>query len=455
MACIKLKSGTTDLKLNSILVIGISIVLFSLFQRYWEEENKILVYDALFYYSYIPGILEHEDASFEFLANTEKNISRKYLVKESPNGIKVPKATYGVALFELPFYTIADQFAKFKNYKSNSFSSPYRLAILIACNFYLIIGIYFLRKVLLKYFSKYAVEISVIVIVLGTNLFTYVTYVPGMSHGYSFFCACIYLYSIDKWQSVEKTKYLYLSCFFLGLLILLRPTNASFGFFLLFFSFRSIKENFQLIKRKFKFYAAGIIFMILPLIPQMVYWKLHTGNLLFYTYGEEKFFWNDPKVLEGLFSFRKGWLVYSPLMLLSLTGIFVNNQIIKNNRIVILLFLLINVYITFSWWCWWYGGSFGQRPMIDFYPILALPLVAILEKMFQRNKVLKAFSLSIISSFCALSLFQNYQYQVGLIHHNAMSKSSYKMIFLKTEKPEGYNNTLIPPMPNKAMKGLR
>ena len=86
-------------------------------------------------------------------------------------------------------------------------------------------------------------------------------------------------------------------------------------------------------KRKFKFYAAGIIFMILPLIPQMVYWKLHTGNLLFYTYGEEKFFWNDPKVLEGLFSFRKGWLVYSPLMLLSLTGIFVNNQIIKNNRI--------------------------------------------------------------------------------------------------------------------------
>lgn len=443
------------MKINSIFIVVIIISLYSIFQQYWQKRDKILVHDAVFYYVYLPGILQYEDASFKFLDDADKNVSNNFLVKRHSDGIRAPKSTYGVALFELPFYTIAHQFAKFRNYKPNSFSAPYRLSILIACNFYLIIGLYYLRKLLLKYFSRFATELTIIIIVLGTNFFTYLTYVPGMGHGYTFFSASLFLYCIDKWQTEERAKYLYAACFFLGLIALIRPTNASFGIFLLLLHFESVNERLKFILKNLKFYIIGFLFMTLPLIPQFIYWKLNTGSWLFYSYGDETFFWNDPKIIEGLFSFRKGWLVYSPLMVLSLVGIFAKNEIIKKNRISIIFFLLINLYVTFSWWCWWYGGSFGQRPMIDFYPLLAIPIAAILDNLFTKKRVVKIVSLSVICIFCLLSLFQNYQYHIGVIHYNSMTKATYKAVFLKTKKPQHYNKTLNKPNPERAMKGYR
>lgn len=419
------------------------------------------MYDAVFYYGYLPSILQYEDATFKFLDNNKKrnkegnHLKYKLLIKKRPDGVRFLKATYGVALFELPFYAIAHQYAKFRKFKANGISGPYRLSLLIACNFYLIIGLIYLRKLLLKYFSVYASELTIIAIVLGTNFFTYLTYVPGMSHGYNFFSVCIFLYCIDQWQSHKRAKHLFVACFCLGLLILLRPTNASYGLFLLLFNIDSLKSRYALVSRYFKQYFIGFVIVLIPLIPQLIYWKLLTGSWLFYSYGDEPFFWDDPKVLDGLFSFRKGWLIYSPLMVLSLIGLFSKNPIIKKNRIQISVFLLINLYVIFSWWCWWYGGSFGQRPMIDFYPLLAISMAASISFIFNMRRPFKLIGVVAICLLVFLSLFQNYQYQAGIIHHNAMTKSAYKAVFLKVSKPDNFNKKLNFPNYKKALKGKR
>jgi hypothetical protein len=36
------------------------------------------------------------------------------------------------------------------------------------------------------------------------------------------------------------------------------------------------------------------------------------------------------------------------------------------------IFVPLNIYIIFSWWCWWYGGGFGQRAFIDSYALMAV-----------------------------------------------------------------------------------
>ena len=73
-------------------------------------------------------------------------------------------------------------------------------------------------------------------------------------------------------------------------------------------------------------------------------------------------------------------------MLFAVAGIFYLPRYIKGVTLGISVFLVLNVYIIFSWWSWWYGGSFGARPMIDSYGILAIPLAAMIEQMLGMRK---------------------------------------------------------------------
>jgi hypothetical protein len=105
-----------------------------------------------------------------------------------------------------------------------------------------------------------------------------------------------------------------------------------------------------------------------------MYWKYITGELFFNSYVGEQFYFNNSHVLKGLFGFRKGWLIYTPIMLFSILGIYFLRNQLKHFFASISITLFIYIFVIFSWWCWWYGGSFGQRAMIDIYPLLAIPL---------------------------------------------------------------------------------
>ncbi|MBK8364442.1 MAG: hypothetical protein IPL24_12450 [Bacteroidetes bacterium] len=71
-------------------------------------------------------------------------------------------------------------------------------------------------------------------------------------------------------------------------------------------------------------------------------------------------------------------------MLFAFAGLFLLKDELKKIQTGIWLFILLNIYITFSWWCWWYGGAFGMRSMIDSYAIMALPLASTVN--YFRNK---------------------------------------------------------------------
>jgi len=104
-----------------------------------------------------------------------------------------------------------------------------------------------------------------------------------------------------------------------------------------------------------------------------MYWKYVSGNWLLYTYGDQGFDWLCPHFWNGLFSFKAGWLVYSPAMMLAIVGLI---PLFKNHRahfLASIIFLLLFCYSCFSWREWWYGASLGQRAMIQAYPMLAIP----------------------------------------------------------------------------------
>jgi hypothetical protein len=49
------------------------------------------------------------------------------------------------------------------------------------------------------------------------------------------------------------------------------------------------------------------------------------------------------------------------------------------NGIFIGSFFILISYIFSSWYSWYYGGGYGSRPFIDFYPLLAIPLGTFLD----------------------------------------------------------------------------
>ncbi len=96
--------------------------------------------------------------------------------------------------------------------------------------------------------------------------------------------------------------------------------SISFTLWRIFHQNMERKINLADSKPNFLFKAIALLFM-LPIFPQLLYWKLVSGNWLFYSYGNEGFDFLHPHIFDGLFCFKNGWLSYTPIMLFGLIGI--------------------------------------------------------------------------------------------------------------------------------------
>ena len=150
-----------------------------------------------------------------------------------------------------------------------------------------------------------------------------------------------------------------------------------------------LKIKFKLFYGKRKHIIALLIVFILLFIPQFIYWKYITGHWVYFSYKNESegnriesFYFLRPHIIDGFLSFRKGWLIYTPIMIFGLGGIFIAVYKRFEFALAVSIFTLINIYVILSWWCWWYGGGFGLRAFIDSYALLALPMACIYQWLF-------------------------------------------------------------------------
>jgi len=184
----------------------------------------------------------------------------------------------------------------------------------------------------------------------------------------------------------------------------------------------------------------------------MLYWKTFGGSWVIYSYGKEGFFFDNPQIFNYLFSYRKGWFVYTPLMFLAIIGLALSFKKSRYYFWAILVPLIPTVYVFSSWWCWWYGGSFGMRSMIEFYGFLAFPLGTLF--VYSKNW-LKPIFIALALLFTAYNIRLTKQYRSSFLHWDSSSKATYWMDFLKVQRSdqELYEKSLIHPDYDNAMKG--
>ncbi len=415
--------------------------------KFWIEK-PVIEWDVTLYYSYLPAIFIYDDLKFE---NPVEEWEERHLKqKVVGDGHSLIKMTSGLAMLYSPFFFGAHACATLSNqHPADGFSAPYRLALLLSALVFMLLGFWFLAHWLQFFFSEKVATITALLIFCGSNL-PYYTLVEPMSHVYNFALISMILYWFFKYLKNQHLGFVVCIGIAAGLLVLIRPTNIMALLFPALFLIHKWKTLNS--KKVIQHIAIAIVLAFIVWLPQFTYWKYITGDWLVYSYTDEGFFFTDPKIWKGLFGYRKGWFVYSPILWFALPGfayLFIKQRKVAAYSIAT---LLITFWVTFSWWCWWYGGGLGSRPLIEFLPFMALGIAAFLTASAKWKNWIR---LPVFASIVFMTLwggFMNKQYLGNVIHYESMSKELFWKQFLINRFVEDHNKYLDHPDYDKALR---
>ena len=397
----------------------------------------VIKWDIISFYGYLPATFIYGDPSLDFLDEGKIDNDNKFWWSPTEDGRKIIYMSCGLSIMYAPFFFMAHLLAPVFGEARDGFGSIYQFFLVFGALVYVAMGFVFLKKILLRYFTPMVTAFTLLLIGLGTNLYYYSTHEAVMSHSYNFVLIIIFLYAVLKWYEKPSWLRTFLLGILFGLIVLIRPTNILIIILLILWgvdSWPSFTERIRFFLQNIPKVLLMIFGFLLPWIPQFLYWHMITGQFLYYSYGPhgDRFYFDNPHILESLFSYRKGWLLYTPLMIFALVGILPLRKIIRGSTLPISLSLIVMIYLVSSWWTWWFGGGFGGRIYIDMYGILALPLAAMVTSILSNKKRLVRLSLlGFLGLLLSFQLLQTRHYRGTAIHWDSMSKKAYWYNFLR------------------------
>lgn len=435
-----MKPFSRRFKLIFISLLGFYLLSFIYFER-WNT-GILIGGDSFGYNLYLPALFLHGD-----LDNLKTTVATKKSyhpgLPSGPNNplgtgvaqhiggdLQIIKYTSGVAIMQTPFFFLGHLTAKIMGAPTDGYSPPYIIWAHLAVFFYVFLGMFYLMKLLKNTFSENLCLFVLCSLLLATNLYYFSIYNGAMSHGYLFGLYAFLMYATYQFYQQPQFKYALIIGLSAGMITLIRPVEIFCLFIPLFYGIKNIKTRFHFVSQHWKPYLAAVFVYAIPGLIQMIYWKSISGDWLFYSYGDESFDFLHPHILDGLTSFKNGWLTYTPIMVLALVGILF---LYKKSKWFwpIILFFPIHIYIAYSWWCWYYINGFGSRPMVETYALLAIPLGYCYVK-FQKKSWSRFLLITLIIGFSILNIFQTYQISKGVMWSETSSKAYYFSTFGKT-----------------------
>jgi hypothetical protein len=404
-------------------------------KNHWQN---IIKSDGKGYYAYLPAIFIFEDLNFGFFDDIEKekyyNVNTFYDYRSGSNGKTINKYYCGTALAQIPFFLAAHVLTDFTGGETDGYSKLYTVFISAAALFYLGLGLYFLHRLLMMYdISGVHRIITLTTAVFGTHLFYYTVGEAGMSHVYSFAFINMLLYYSKKHFCSDRNNVVQIFIL-LGVITLIRPVNA-----LIIFVFPFMSENIVNLKKGLlkACQKKGVLFMsscifISFISIQFIIYKLSTGSFFVYSYLDEGFDFLNPNIINILFSYKKGLFLYTPILLLSISGIYF---IFKNSTfefISIFSFLFLITYVFSCWWMWYYGGSFSSRVFVEYISLFMIMLAIALERI--KARFIKTGFIIALLGLTMVCQVQTYQYRYYQIHWSDMNKEKYWSVFLRLDQ---------------------
>ena len=328
--------------------------------------------DGWGYYAILESIVIDKDL------NLDNNIYGIYngFTQDPKSGRFITQYPPGLALMDFPFFMTADFIAgKFKSkIPDNSISHTQNagnitsttliriFGVILSHNFYAFLGLLLLYLTLIRNNIPSAVSAMLIFFSYFASPLHYYAQ-SGMSHSNSFFVISAILFLFSKYVHGRKENLWFFIGLFCGLGMAVRYVNALMlpicGFFLLLnCKNRKLSSLFKL------FIGFGVIASVLPL-----FWWFHahqfrpgyTGNFSF----------DRLPLLNILFSFKRGFLIFHPFFVLFIPGffMFLTKYKAKSPEKITAWFSFVSLITLCSvygyWGEWWGADSYSQRFVLD------------------------------------------------------------------------------------------
>lgn len=397
--------------------------------------------DCSGYYAYLPEVFYYQN-DYRFL---KEKIQPRY-PKEGFDYFTIPdgkggftnKCYAGPAVVLSPFFACAHMHASSIGEQTDGYSWPYHFWLSIGCIVVALFGFIGLRKLLKRLgLSETTTLFTVFSLALATNLKYYSTIEMPMAHVFSFTMNTWALYFSLKWLQTKTFKSLILTSVFLGLCFIIRPTNLLICLLIPFMV--SWKEFVSVLIGNFKNKRIVLVFFVFLSVISIQFLNIYeqTGKFGYNIYEGESFkYLSSPYIYELLFGFNRGLFIYCWIFALAAFGLVF--LFFKNRRLFygVALTFSVTLYLMASWWSWWYGGAFGMRALVDYFPIYFLPAAYLFEA---SNKWLKMVYIAFLVISINVYAIMEYQYKNNILTYELYSDEHFKRSFLHIEKRYYYS----------------
>lgn len=335
----------------------------------------LILSDGKDYYVWARSILLDHDIDFsnDYQLMHESESCWVEYAERTPAGYIVNKYPVGMAILETPGLLVGHVIARYVVHSpTDGVSPPYQIAVAWS-----LLILYFVSFLLLY---RAMLDLGVtrmwafgfgLTALLGTNLIHYVAKELTMVHAAGVAVFNILLFLSIRWFGEHRRIHLahgILLGALIGLLFLIRNTNILI-----------LPVLAAVVWTRKRIYVSDVLPVLfgaaaIAALQPVSLWFLW-GRLRFSTYYNESFTSGISGVTNALGSARHGLLVYSPwyavLLLIVAYGAFRLPQARRVCIAAIASFLLMAV-VNGTWWCWWFGYSFGNRAFTETLPSLSL-----------------------------------------------------------------------------------
>ena len=336
-------------------------------------------------------------------------------------GLLANKYGVGWSVVSLPFYLVADGLTGLarslgaSGLKRDGYNPVYQICLQIGHFLLAILSLLLVHRVMLRWCSPQAALPGLLFIWLCSPLLYYQTSNLSMSHGVTFFAVALLLWSLSRAiDDPARVRWWLLAGAATSLAAVTRFQTAIIGLIPIIVwlhQHRRLGQPWRCVV----VCALGAA----PLVVLQLYaWKTVYGRWLISSYGEnnEGFDFANPALTQVLFSPYHGLFHWHPFLLAGLVGMFFFARRNPVPGCALLAVAALTIYINASWWCWWFGASFGQRAFDCALPGLMIGL----GWLFQRaSPTATTWIFRVGYVFALLNVFLLILYRTNLIPRNA------------------------------------
>jgi Dolichyl-phosphate-mannose-protein mannosyltransferase len=266
---------------------------------------------------------------------------------------------------------------------ADGFSFPYAFAMAMGTAIYGFLGIFLSFQLAKKYFSARWAFLGVLGVWFASSLPVYMYFNPSWSHAHSAFVVALFFWYWDRtrddrtwtqWLVLGMISGLMMDVYYISAVLLIVPLLESLSRY-----WRGIRSRqMQIVGHLFLQNLVFALVLFVVFLPTLIAKRIIYGDSLQFGYHERWSFFS-PALLRVCFSSEHGLFTWTPVLLLSVIGLF-----LLHNRDRALSGYSVLAFVTYLYIIGCYGNwggisSFGSRFFVSLTSLFVLGLASFFE----------------------------------------------------------------------------